>query len=164
MNPIAPGTNRVESDELSYGLHIMIRTDLELALLEEGLPVEDLPSEWNRRYQELLGVTPLDDAEGCLQDVHWSEGLFGYFPSYLLGHLVSAQLSEAMATAIGSPEEHVARGDVSPLLAWLREHVHPVGRALNAEGLVQQVSGRPLSSDAFLAYLESKLECLAAAA
>lgn len=164
MNPIAPGTNRVESDELSYGLHIMIRTDLELALLEEGLPVRDLPAEWNRRYQELLGVTPLDDAEGCLQDVHWSEGLFGYFPSYLLGHLVSAQLSEAMATAIGSPEEHVARGDVSPLLAWLREHVHPVGRALNAEGLVQQVSGRPLSSDAFLAYLESKLECLAAAA
>ena len=75
MNPIVPGPNRVESDELSYGLHIMIRTDLELALLEQGLPVEDLPREWNRRYGELLGVTPADDAQGCLQDVHWSEGL-----------------------------------------------------------------------------------------
>ena len=164
MNPIAPGANRVESDELSYGLHIMIRTDLELALLEQGLPVEDLPAEWNRRYQDLLGVKPLDDAEGCLQDVHWSEGLFGYFPSYLLGHLVSAQLSEAMEAAIGTPEEHIARGDVMPLLAWLRDHVHQVGRALNAEELVEKVSGQPLSSEAFLGYLENKLERLNAAA
>ena len=160
MNPIAPGTNRVESDELSYGLHIMIRTDLELALLEQGLDVEELPQEWNRRYRDLLGVVPANDAEGCLQDVHWSEGLFGYFPSYLLGHLVSAQLSEAMAVAIGSPEEHVARGDVSPLLGWLREHVHPIGRALNAEELVERVSGQPLSSGAFLTYLEAKLDRL----
>jgi carboxypeptidase Taq len=162
MNPIAPGINRVESDELSYGLHIMIRTDLELALLEQGLEVDDLPQEWNRRYGELLGVVPANDAEGCLQDVHWSEGLFGYFPSYLLGHLVSAQLSEAMASAIGSPEEHVARSDVAPLLAWLREHVHPIGRALNAEDLVEQVCGHPLNSDAFLAYLETKLDKLVA--
>ena len=85
MNPLAPGLNRVEADELSYGLHILIRTDLEIALLEQGLEVADLPAEWNRRYTELLGVTPGNDAEGCLQDVHWSEGLFGYFPSYLLG-------------------------------------------------------------------------------
>ena len=162
MNPMAPGCNRVEADELSYGLHILIRTDLELALLEQGMPVEDLPSEWNRRYGELLGVTPADDAEGCLQDVHWSEGLFGYFPSYLLGHLVSAQLSEAMTAAIGSPEEHVSRGDVTPLLAWLREYVHPVGRALNAEQLVEQVSGRPLSSAPFLSYLEDKIDRLQA--
>ena len=162
MNPIAPGVNRVESDELTYGLHIMIRTDLELALLEQNLAVEDLPSEWNRRYRELLGVTPETNAEGCLQDVHWSEGLFGYFPSYLLGHLVSAQLSEAMASAIGAPEEHIARGDVAPLLGWLRDHVHPVGRALNAEQLVQQVTGNPLSAQPFLAYLESKLERLQA--
>ncbi|GCE65690.1 peptidase M32 [cyanobiont of Ornithocercus magnificus] len=157
MNPIAPGTSRVESDELSYGLHIIIRTDLELALLEQGLPVEDLPSEWNRRYQELLGVTPSHDAEGCLQDVHWSEGAFGYFPSYLLGHLLSAQLSEAMEAAIGAPEEHIACGDMTRLLTWLREHVHSVGRALNTEGLVQKVSGHSLTSEAFLTYLKAKL-------
>ena len=160
MNPMAPGLNRVEADELSYGLHILIRTDLEIALLEQGLPVEDLPMEWNRRYGELLGVTPASDAEGCLQDVHWSEGLFGYFPSYLLGHLISAQLSEAMTEAIGAPEQHVASGDITPLLGWLREHVHPIGRALNAEELVQQISGRPLDSAPFLKYLDAKLEAL----
>ena len=157
MNPIIPGLNRVEADELSYGIHILIRTDLEIALLEKGLAVQDLPGEWNRCYQELLGVRPMNDAEGCLQDVHWSEGLFGYFPSYLLGHLISAQLSEAMATSIGAPEEHVERGDVEPLLAWLREHVHPLGRSVNAEQLVERVCGRPLSTDAFLGYLENKL-------
>lgn len=162
MNPMAPGCNRVEADELSYGLHILIRTDLELALLEQGLEVEALPSEWNRRYGDLLGVTPADDAEGCLQDVHWSEGLFGYFPSYLLGHLISAQLSEAMEAAIGAPEEHVRRQDLQPVLAWLRETVHPIGRALNAEQLVERVSGRPLSSAPFLRYLEAKIERLQA--
>ena len=160
MNPISPGLNRVEADELSYGLHILIRTDLEIALLEKGLAVKDLPGEWNTRYGELLGVRPMNDAEGCLQDVHWSEGLFGYFPSYLLGHLISAQLSEAMTEAIGAPEDHVHRGDVMPLLDWLREHVHPLGRSVNAEQLVEKVSGRPLSTEAFLGYLESKLDRL----
>ena len=161
MNPLAPGLNRVEADELSYGLHILIRTDLEIALLEEGLAVKDLPGEWNLRYQQLLGVQPACDAEGCLQDVHWSEGLFGYFPSYLLGHLISAQLSEAMEGEIGSPEKHIAAGDVTPMLGWLRQNVHGVGRALNAEDLVQQVTGRPLDSAAFLRHLTSKLNRLA---
>ena len=164
LNPLSPGLNRVEADELSYGLHIMIRTDLEIALLEEGLPVDDLPHEWNTRYQQLLGVAPTNDAEGCLQDVHWSEGLFGYFPSYLLGHLISAQLSEAMAAEIGPPEQHIEAGDVQLLLDWLRTRVHSVGRALNAEGLVQQVSGQPLSSEPFLRYLETKLEALSSPA
>ena len=122
--------------------------------------MEDLPGQWNSRYHELLGVTPADDAQGCLQDVHWSEGLFGYFPSYLLGHLVSAQLSEAMTATIGSPEEYVRRGDLSVMLGWLRDNVHPIGRALNAEQLVEKVSGRPLSSDPFLNYLEAKLDRL----
>jgi len=161
MNPLAPGLNRVEADELSYGLHILIRTDLEIALLEQGLAVKDLPGEWNQRYGQLLGVQPASDAEGCLQDVHWSEGLFGYFPSYLLGHLISAQLSEAMEIEIGSPEHHIAAGDVTPMLGWLRQRVHGVGRALNAEDLVQQVTGRPLDSDAFLRHLNAKLGCLA---
>ncbi|WP_413442406.1 carboxypeptidase M32 [Synechococcus sp. MIT S1220] len=160
MNPMAPGLNRVEADELTYGLHILIRTDLEIALLEQGLPVEDLPHEWNQRYRELLGVTPSNDAEGCLQDVHWSEGLFGYFPSYLLGHLISAQLSATMTAEIGSPEDHLSRGEVAPMLGWLREKVHPIGRALNAEGLVKQVSGQALSGEPFLDYLESKIAVL----
>ena len=160
MNPLAPGLNRVEADELSYGLHILIRTDLEIALLEQGLPVEELPGEWNSRYEQLLGIKPTTDAEGCLQDVHWSEGLFGYFPSYLLGHLISAQLSEAMQAEIGAPEEHIASNEVSTMLCWLRQNVHGVGRALNAEDLVQRVTGRPLDSTAFLRHLTAKLQGL----
>lgn len=160
MNPMAAGSNRVEADELSYGLHILIRMDLELALLEQNLPVDDLPEQWNQRYSELLGVTPINDAEGCLQDVHWSEGLFGYFPSYLLGHLISAQLSEAMEVSIGAPEDHVRQGSLDVMLDWLRQHVHPVGRALNAEQLVEKVSGSRLSAKPFLNYLEAKVDAL----
>ncbi len=168
MNPLTPGLNRVEADELSYGLHIMIRTDLEIALLEKGLDVEAIPDEWNRRYFELLGLTPKSDSEGCLQDVHWSEGLFGYFPSYLLGHLISAQLSEAMnldmkVEGFNSEdplEERIALGEEDQLLSWLRSNVHHHGRSVNAECLVEKVTGRKLSSQPFLAYLEKKLDRL----
>ncbi len=168
LNPLTPGCNRVEADELSYGLHILIRTDLEIELLEGGLDVEALPIEWNRRYKDLLGVTPPNDSEGCLQDVHWSEGQFGYFPSYLLGHLISAQLSEAMADSLrdsGILEEDpidfcIGQGNEFSLLSWLREKVHLHGRKMNAEELVEKVTGLPLSSSAFLNYLKKKLELL----
>jgi len=166
MNPLVPGCNRVEADELSYGLHILIRTDLEIAMLEGGLEVEALPGEWNSRYKSFLGVTPRNDSEGCLQDVHWSEGQFGYFPSYLLGHLISAQLAEAMRGSLRGLGVHEADpigacirgGNESKLLAWLRKEVHVHGRKMNAENLVEHVTGSPLSSSAFLKYLEQKLE------
>ena len=92
FNPLQPGLIRVEADELSYGLHIVLRYELELALLEQGLPVAELPERWNQRFGELLGQRPDSDSNGCLQDIHRAEGLFGYFPSYALGHLISAQL------------------------------------------------------------------------
>lgn len=168
INPLAPGLNRVEADELSYGIHILIRTDLEIDLLEGGLDVWDLPTQWNMKYKELLGITPENDAEGCLQDVHWSEGAFGYFPSYLLGHLISAQFSEAMAVSLR--DEGIKSEDPlgkcirdckeSKLLKWLRKEVHSSGRKLNAEKLVKEVTGKPLSSHAFLNYLEKKLKML----
>ena len=165
MNPLIPGLNRVEADELSYGLHILIRTDLEIALLEDDLPVSELPMEWNSRYKKLLGIEPSTDSEGCLQDVHWSEGLFGYFPSYLIGHLISAQLSEAMARSFGEGQgdpisEKILTGNESLLLNWLRKEVHPYGRKMNAESLVEKVSGEKLSSTPFIRYLERKLELL----
>ena len=165
MNPLMPSLNRVEADELSYGLHILIRTDLEIALLEQGLSVNDLPLEWNNRYKDLLGIQPSTDTEGCLQDVHWSEGLFGYFPSYLLGHLISAQLSEAMAKDLGKPENDpisdcIREGNEHLLLGWLRKKVHPEGRKMNAEVLVKKVSGSPLSSSPFITYLKKKIEML----
>ena len=168
MNPMSPGLNRVEADELTYGLHILIRTDLEIALLEGGLDVADLPAEWNKSYTDLLGVTPNNDSEGCLQDVHWSEGAFGYFPSYLLGHLISAQLAEAMANRLktdglnsGDPIGTCIRsGNESTLIAWLRKEVHCYGRQMNAEELVKKVTGKELSSEIFLNYLRNKLEHL----
>lgn len=160
LNPLRAGLIRVEADELSYGLHIVLRFELEVALLEEGLPVHDLPGEWNGRMERLLGLVPPTDREGCLQDIHWAEGLFGYFPSYALGHLISAQLSEAMAAEIGPIEERVAAGDEAALRAWLGRQMWPLGRSVNGEELVRQVSGRPLSAQPFLAYLRSKVEAL----
>jgi len=158
MNPLEPGLNRVEADEVSYGLHILIRTELEIDLLEKGLDVEDLPFEWNKRYKDLLGVSPLNDSEGCLQDVHWSEGSFGYFPSYLIGHLISAQLAETMEQELGPISSRITDGDVSSLLIWLRENVHHYGRRLNAEELVKEVSGGNLSPNYFLDYLGKKVD------
>jgi carboxypeptidase Taq len=157
LNPLRPGLIRVEADELSYGLHIVLRFELEVALLEEGMPVADLPREWNARMERLLGLTPANDREGCLQDIHWAEGLFGYFPSYALGHLISAQLAEAMAAAIGPIEASIAAGEEAALRGWLAETVWPLGRSVNGEELVEAVSGRPLSTEPFLAHLKEKV-------
>lgn len=162
LNPLRPGLIRVEADELSYCLHIVLRYELELALLEQEMPVDDLPQQWNQRMQDLLGIQPQTDSEGCLQDIHWAEGLFGYFPSYALGHLISAQLSEAMERDLGTIEERTAAGDAACLIQWLRQHVYPLGRSMNAEDLVERVTGQPLSAAPFLAYLEHKLNRLEA--
>ena len=160
LNPLQPGLIRVEADELSYGLHIVLRYELELALLEQGLPVAELPQRWNQRFAELLGQRPDSDSNGCLQDIHWAEGLFGYFPSYALGHLISAQLSEAMQRDLGSLPELIAAGQEQQLRQWLAARVWPLGRSVNGEQLVQQVSGEPLSAAPFLRYLEEKVERL----
>jgi carboxypeptidase Taq len=162
LNPMRAGLNRVEADELSYCLHILLRYELELALLEGGLAVNDLPQEWAQGTERLLGLRPGSDREGCLQDVHWSEGLFGYFPSYALGHLISAQLATALEAELGSIDDRVAAGDEAAIMAWLGSRVWPLGRSVNAEQLVERVSGRPLGAEAFLAYLEAKLERLGA--
>ena len=160
LNPLRPGLIRVEADELSYGLHIVLRFELELALLEQDMAVEDLPTEWNRRMEALLGLVPPTDREGCLQDIHWAEGLFGYFPSYALGHLISAQLAEAMEAAIGPLGAPIAAGEEGALRAWLGQHVWPLGRLVNGEELVQAVSGQPLSAQPFLTYLRAKVHAL----
>ena len=162
MNPLDPGLIRVEAGELSYCLHVLLRYELEADLLERQLPVAELPERWRARMADYLDITPVHVGEGCLQDVHWSEGLFGYFPSYALGHLISAQLAEAMEAEIGPVEARVAAGEEHELLGWLRRHVHPLGQQVNAEQLVQQVTGRPLSADPFLRYLEAKLDQLLA--
>ncbi|MEB3317366.1 MAG: carboxypeptidase M32 [Cyanobacteriota bacterium] len=161
LNPLRAGLIRVEADELSYGLHIVLRFELEVALLEEGMPVADLPREWNARMERYLGLVPPSDRQGCLQDIHWAEGLFGYFPSYALGHLISAQLAEAMTAEIGPMEDRIAAGEEAVLQAWLARMVWPLGRSVNGEELVRAVSGRVLSAEPFLAHLQRKVARLA---
>jgi len=160
LNPLRPGLIRVEADELSYCLHIVLRYELELALLEQGMPVEELPQRWTQRMAELLGVVPSTDAEGCLQDIHWAEGLFGYFPSYALGHLISAQLAETFEQQHGSMASLISSGEEHQLQSWLAANVWPLGRSVNAEELVETVTGRPLSAQPFLVDLRRKVEAL----
>ena len=158
INHMQAGLNRVEADELSYGLHILIRTELEIDLIEGDLEAKDIPSEWNKRYEELLGIRPSNDAEGCLQDVHWSEGAFGYFPSYLLGHLISAQISSQMEKEIGSIDNLVEDGEYEKIILWLKNNIHNYGRSLNSMKLVRNVTGEELTSKYFVNHLRSKIK------
>ena len=157
INHLEPGLNRVEADELTYGLHILIRTELEINLIEGDLPAKDIPSEWNKRYEELLGIKPNNDSEGCLQDVHWSEGAFGYFPSYLLGHLISAQISSQMERDIGSIDDIIEDGSYENIILWLKNNVHHYGRSVNSMDLVRKVTKEELKSDYFINHLRSKI-------
>jgi carboxypeptidase Taq len=128
INHVYPSLVRVQADEVTYNLHIIIRFELEQALLAGDLPVDDLPGAWNQKYHEALGVRPKNDAEGCLQDIHWSAGLFGYFPTYTLGNIYAAQLFSKARSDLAGLDDSFARGDFRDLLAWLREHVHRHGQ------------------------------------
>ena len=156
-NVVEPGLIRVEADEATYDLHVMVRFEVETLLLQGDLGLDDLPASWNRLYLEYLGVEVPDDRRGCLQDVHWSCGLFGYFPTYTLGNLYAAQLAAAAARALGDLDAQLARGEFAPLRAWLREHVHRHGRRHEPADLCRLATGAPLSSEPFLAHLERKL-------
>lgn len=160
INAVRPALIRVEADEVTYGLHIMLRFDLERRMLDGRLTVKDLPQAWNEGIRQLVGVAPADDAEGCLQDIHWSLGTFGYFPTYQLGNLYAAQFFEAARRDLPDIDEQLARGELSPLRAWLQENIHRRGRRYRAGELVEHVSGRPLSHRPFMAYLKAKLSPL----
>lgn len=152
-----PGLIRVDSDEATYNLHIMLRFDLERALLAGDLAVNDLPAAWNDRIREDLNLEVPDDRRGCLQDIHWSMGAIGYFPTYTLGNLYAAQVWEAVQRDLPEVERAIAGGDFSALLGWLRERIHQQGRRYSAAELCQRVTGQPLSADPFFRYLEGKL-------
>lgn len=159
VNAVRPGTIRVEADEVTYNLHILLRYRLELALLGGGLRVEELPGAWADQSGALLGVRPSGDLEGCLQDIHWSLGAFGYFPSYALGNFYAAQLMEAFLTAHPNFEDDVRAGDFSRLLRWLRENVHCHGHGLSADTIVERATGRPLDAEPFFRRLAAKYAC-----
>lgn len=156
-NVIEPSLIRVEADELTYDLHVMIRFDLERSLIDGGLAVADLPEAWNARYAADLGVRPQSDRDGCLQDVHWSCGLFGYFPTYTLGNLYAAQFAQAAKDALPTWDADLAAGRFLPLRDWLRREVHVHGRRHDPADLCRLATGAPLSSEPFLRHLEAKL-------
>lgn len=159
VNRVRPSLIRVEADEVTYNFHVMLRFELELALLEGSLQVRDLPEAWNARMQEYLGLTPPDDAQGVLQDIHWSAGLIGYFPTYTLGNLLSVQLLEAArqdpAIAAG-----LQTAEYGPLLGWLARHVHQHGRSRTPAEIIEGATGRGLSADPYVAYLHTKYEAI----
>lgn len=160
VNRVEASMIRVEADEVTYNLHILLRFELEKALLEGSLPVADLPAAWNDRMQEYLGIRPGDDAEGVLQDIHWSVGLIGYFPTYTLGNLYAAQFYRRAAADLGDLSEQIGRGELAGLLDWLRRHIHVRGRRLSAGELVAEVTGEPLRVDYLMEYLEAKFRPL----
>ena len=157
LNQVSRSLIRVEADEATYNLHIVIRFELERALLDGDLAVRDLPGAWRDRYTEDLGVTPPTDANGVLQDIHWSAGLFGYFPTYSLGNLCAAQFFEQALRDVPDLREQIATGQFGELLGWLRQSVHQYGQCYSATELVQRVTGEALSPRAFLKYLRHKL-------
>jgi carboxypeptidase Taq len=156
INRVSPTFIRVEADEVTYNLHIVLRYELELLLIKGDLPVEQLPSEWNARMERLLGIRPTHDSEGVLQDIHWAWGEYGYFPTYTLGNLYSASLYEAAKRDVPQLEERIAEGRLDVLHGWLRRNIHSQGFRLPAEDLVRKVTGRGLTDEDFVQYLRGK--------
>lgn len=156
VNVVRPSLIRVDADEATYCLHILLRFELEVELLEGTLEVDDLPAAWNARTRELLGIDVPSDADGVLQDVHWAHGVLGYFPTYALGTMIAAQLWEAAHVAIPDLDHRLADGDPAPLRDWLREHVHRFGRTRTGDELLRAVTGGGLDPDPLLRYLGEK--------
>ncbi len=156
-NVVEPGFIRVESDEATYNMHVMIRFQLERDMLNGNMPIAELPAVWNKMYKDYLGVSVPDDRRGCLQDVHWSMGAIGYFPTYTLGTLLAAQLFERARKDIPGLEDGFTRGEFAPLLSWLRANVHCHGRRYRLDELCRKITGAPLSADPMMRHLEAKL-------
>jgi carboxypeptidase Taq len=149
---------RVDADETSYGLHVILRFELEQELISGRLAVKDLPEAWNTRFEELMGIPVPNDAMGVLQDSHWPAGSFGYFPTYLLGTVLSVQIWERLRGAIPDVEEQIGRGEFGEIRGWLGENVHALGRKLQPAEIVERVVGGPLDPEPYLAYLRAKRE------
>jgi carboxypeptidase Taq len=160
VNRVEPSLIRVQADEVTYNLHVLLRFELEQALLSGDLAVGDVPAAWDEGMRRLLGLTPPNDAEGCLQDIHWSAGLFGYFPTYTLGNLYAAQLYARAQADLGDLGAAFARGDFSDLLAWLRTRVHRQGRRYLPARLIEHATGAPPDPQPLIDALRTKYGAL----
>ena len=156
VNSVEPSLIRVEADEVTYNLHIILRFELEKAVVKGELEVDDLPEAWNARSRELLGIVPPDDSQGVLQDIHWSGGAFGYFPTYALGNLYAAQFFAVLRHDLPELDTLLARGSFAEILEWQRDRIHRFGRKMPAPELCRQVSGGPLGAEHLLSYLNAK--------
>ncbi|WP_261381736.1 carboxypeptidase M32 [Paenibacillus cremeus] len=155
-NEVKPSLIRIEADELTYNLHIMIRYEIEKALFSGAVKVAELPQVWNEKYQEYLGVSPSNNGEGVLQDVHWSGGAFGYFPSYALGNMYAAQFKRTIEQELGDLDELVAAGNLIPIKSWLADKIYQYGKLLTPAEIVQQVTGEELNPEYLVDYLREK--------
>lgn len=160
INKVEPSFIRVEADEVTYNLHIMVRFEVECALLNQELAVKDLPEFWNAKYQEYLGITPESDTVGCLQDVHWSQGSVGYFPTYSMGNLLSYQLWECLERDLGDADKLIANGEFAPILGWLQDKVYRAGKKYPPAELMTRVTGRALDAQPYLNGITKKYEAI----
>ena len=156
VNRVQPSLIRVEADEVTYNLHIMLRVEIEMGLMDGSIAVADLPAIWNAKMEEYLGVTPPTDSQGVLQDIHWSAGYIGSFPTYTIGNVMAAQFMEAARRDVAGLDEALDSGDYRPLLGWLTEHIYRHGRAFSPEELLVRTTGSGLQAGPYLAYLQAK--------
>ncbi len=156
INDVHPSMIRTEADEVSYGLHIILRYEMEKAIFHDDIPVEKLPGMWNDKMEELLGIRPKSDAEGILQDMHWSDGSFGYFPSYLLGSVYDSMFLEALERDMGDVDAILKQGRIKEITAWLNEKIHRNGSLYNSAEVLERVCGRELSAQPLLSYFNKK--------
>jgi carboxypeptidase Taq len=160
VNRVSPSLIRVEADEVTYNLHIMLRVELETALLEGTLAVADLPEAWNAKVEAYLGLIPPDAALGVLQDIHWSAGLFGSFPTYTVGNVMASQFFEAAKSQVIGLTEALADGDYTPLRSWLTENIYQYGRTYTPQELLERATGQNLNVTSYLGYLNEKYDDL----
>lgn len=160
INKVEPSFIRVEADEVTYNMHTLTRFELECDILTGALAVKDLPDAWNAKYEAYLGVTPTSDAVGCLQDVHWSAALIGYFPTYTMGNLLSYQFWACLQRDLGDVDGMMAAGNFAPILGWLQEKIYSKGSVIPPMELVKQVTGKPMGAEDYMAGLNAKYKAI----
>ena len=151
---------RVEADEVTYPLHVILRFEIETALIEGSLDVKEVPEAWNAKMEQYLGIIPKKSSEGCLQDIHWSMGAFGYFPTYSIGNMFCSQMFPAFEAKHGDWTGRIEKGDLTFVLSWLRENVHRHGRQYSGIELIEKISGKPFTAKPYLDYLEKKYSAI----
>jgi carboxypeptidase Taq len=156
VNQVRPSLIRVEADELTYCLHVILRFEIEVALMDDKISVSELPVVWNEKMQEMLGITPPNDKQGVLQDMHWSGGSFGYFPTYAIGSIYASQLFKKLVEVNPNVYDEIKRGDFGNIYQWLKENIHLFGRLFKADEIIYRVCGEGLNSRVYIDYLRDK--------